>query len=331
MLLVFAAPVSAQTSLSQQCADFGLSSYRQSDSAILRIVVNDHPAPVLERLSMSVGTQTVAAALTLKGQMTYRRRPAVEAQFVCLLDAAERPVFFYAVPTLAGRVAPTPLVRGSGGAVVSTPIGQPAVGPPRAPATGAEPAGTTMLMRGLIRDIGGRLQITPCDGAPLPLDDRTAGLELTQTLRELTAGRDGRPLFAEILGGRDGGPGGGIAAIELRRAAIETIGCRERFDQREWIAMGSEPAWRLEITGRDMVVIQPGTGAGPRIAHGGWRREAGRVVYAGNQSGGMRVTIEERRCIDAASGSLFSYYVEVQSEGKSFGGCAAHNPAMPAP
>ena len=112
-------------------------------------------------------------------------------------------------------------------------------------------------MRGLARDLGGRLQFLPCDGAPLPLEDRTPDQELTQALRGLTAGQNGRPMFVEIYGGRETGPGSGISALELRRAAVETAGCRERFDQREWLANGgggNEPSWRLEVTSRDMML-----------------------------------------------------------------------------
>jgi uncharacterized membrane protein len=43
------------------------------------------------------------------------------------------------------------------------------------------------------------------------------------------------------------------------------------------------------------------------------------------------ILIDERRCIDSQSGSLFAYSIQVRSEGRTMVGCAAHNPGMPAP
>ena len=43
------------------------------------------------------------------------------------------------------------------------------------------------------------------------------------------------------------------------------------------------------------------------------------------------MAIDEQRCIDSVSGAFYAYLVEVRSEGHSYVGCAAHNPAMPAP
>src|SRR4029077_8210478 len=114
--------------------------------------------------------------------------------------------------------------------------------------------------RGLARDLGGPLRFPPCDGAPLPLEERKPDQEMTQAARRvqgwpasapqgrggLPAGQTGRPMFVEIYGGRETGPGAGISALELLRAAVETAGCRERFDQREWLATGGggkTPVW----------------------------------------------------------------------------------------
>ena len=76
--------------------------------------------------------------------------------------------------------------------------------PPRPPL----PASAVRL-RGLVRDLGGRLQFLPCDGAPLTLEDRTPEQELGRALRELTAGKEGRPMFVELYGSREVGLGGG--------------------------------------------------------------------------------------------------------------------------
>ena len=344
-LLAAALPAAAQTKLAQQCAAFGEAQYRKLSPSVDRVTALDFPPPALERVDAKVGAQAIAAALTLRGRLTYRSGSPFETQFVCLLDAGQRPIFFYALPTLATRSAPTPVTRGA--APTPVPPLQPpteaptmALGPQAAlPTPEPAPARPTLptsavRLRGLARDLGGRLQFLPCDGAPLPLEDRTPDQELTQALRGLTAGQNGRPMFVEIYGGRETGPGSGISALELRRAAVETAGCRERFDQREWLANGgggNEPSWRLEVTSRDMMLSVAGGQPSQRIAHGGPQKLDGAVTYAAADNPDFTVMIDERRCVDPQSGSLFAYTVEVRSEGKAFMGCAVHNPAMPAP
>ncbi|MFO1157855.1 MAG: hypothetical protein U1E60_03355 [Reyranellaceae bacterium] len=339
LLCSIAAPALAQTELAQQCAAFGESQYRQLDPSVDRVTAVDFPPPALERFDGKAGSQPVAAAVTLRGRLTYRNRAPLETQFVCLLDRGERPLFFYALPALAARASPTPSVGRAGAPVpqLQQSTTQPppqltmALTPqatPRASETApARPANANRL-RGLVRDLGGRLQFMPCDGAPLALEDRTAGQELVKTLRELTASQEGRPMFVEIYGVRDTN---GIGVLELRRAAVETAGCRERFDQREWIATGTEPSWRLEVTSRDMVMSVLGGQSAQRVPHGGPSKLTGAIEYASTDGTDLLVTIDERRCIDNQSGSLFAYVVEVRSEGRTYPGCAAHNPAMPAP
>jgi uncharacterized membrane protein len=189
-----------------------------------------------------------------------------------------------------------------------------------------------MPLRGLVRDTGG-LRFSPCDGAPLALLDRTPGQELSRALHELTGEQQGRPMFAEFFGQRGAGSAETVEALELRRAAVETAGCRERFDQREWIVYGNEPAWRLEIAARDMTMIVPGTTQlpAPRYVHAGMQRRASAIVYVAESGGSFDVSIDEHRCVDVASGSLYPYRVTVVSQGKVYLGCGAHNPAMPAP
>ena len=343
-LLVLALPAAGQTKLAQQCAAFGEAQYRKLSPSVDRVMALEFPPPALERVDAKAGSQAVAAALTLRGRLTYRNGPPFETQFVCLLDAAQRPLFFYALPTLATRSAPTPVTRGGSPAPVPRSRGRRRTRQPwrsarkqrcRTPEPARPPLpASAVRLRGLARDLGGRLQFLPCDGAPLPLEDRTPDQELTQALRGLTAGQNGRPMFVEIYGGRETGPGAGISALELRRAAVETAGCRERFDQREWLANGgggNEPSWRLEVTSRDMLLSVAGGQPAQRILHGGTQKLDSAVTYAAADNPEFTVMIDERRCVDPQSGSLFAYAVEVRSEGRAFIGCAVHNPAMPAP
>src|ERR687887_518194 len=114
--LVAALPVAAQTRLAEQCAAFGEVQYRKLSASVDRVTAMDFPPPALERVDSKVGSQAIVGALTLRGRLTYRNGSPFETQFVCLLDAQQRPVFFYALPTLATRPAPTPVTRGSAAA-----------------------------------------------------------------------------------------------------------------------------------------------------------------------------------------------------------------------
>jgi hypothetical protein len=111
-LLAVALPAGAQTRLAQQCAAFGETQYRKLSSSIDRVMALDFPPPAFEWVEAKAGSQAIAAALTLRGRLTYRNGPPFETQFVCLLDVAQRPLFFYALPSLATRSAPTPVAKG---------------------------------------------------------------------------------------------------------------------------------------------------------------------------------------------------------------------------
>src|SRR5258708_3968405 len=117
----------------------------------------------------------------------------------------------------------------------------------------------------------------------LPREGGARDRALREAVGGLTAGRSGWGMFVESYGGRETGPGSGISALELRRAAVETAGCRERFDQREWLATGgggNEPLWRLEGTSRDMTVSVAGGQPAQRIAPGGPPKLDGPVTHA---------------------------------------------------
>jgi uncharacterized membrane protein len=332
-LLVVGLPAFAQTQLAQQCAAFGEAQYRKLSPSIDRITALDFPPPALERIEAKAGSQTISTALTLRGKVAFRNGPPFETHFVCLLDAQRRPLFFYALPALATRGAPTPVTRGGTPAPPTTDAPVLPLGAPSAlnePARPPLPASAVRL-RGLVRDLGGRLQLLPCDGSPLTLEDRTPEQELTRSLRELTTGKEGRPMFVELYGSREVGLGAGIAALELRRASVETAGCRERFDHREWIATGNDPSWRVEVTARDLVIGLLGGPPTQRVPHGGPQRQDGTIMYQSAEGAEPVILINEQRCIDSQSGSLFAYSVQIRSEGRTLAGCAAHNPSMPAP
>src|SRR5262245_24914553 len=187
--MIVALPATAQSQLAKQCAAFGEAQYRKLSPSIDRVTALDFPPPALERVEAKAGSQAVTAALTLRGKLTYRNGPPFETQFVCLLDGRHQPLFFYALPALATRGAPTPVTRGAAPTPTPTdtatlPLGQAA--PPIAPEPARPPLpASAVRLRGLVRDLGGRLQLLPCDGAPLTLEDRTPEQEVGRTLREL--------------------------------------------------------------------------------------------------------------------------------------------------
>jgi len=334
-LLVVGPPVFAQAQLAQQCAAFGETQYRKLSPSVDRVTALEFPPPALERVEAKAGSQAISQALTLRGRLTFRNGPPFETHFVCLLDAQRQPLFFYALPALATRGAPTPVTRGGMPAPTASPSDAPILPLGQGPAASAPPRpplpASAVRLRGLVRDLGGRLQLVPCDGAPLTLEDRTPEQEITRAVRELTAGKEGRPMFVELYGSREVGLGAGIAALELRRASVETAGCRERFDHREWIGTGHDPLWRLEVTSRDLVISLLGGPPTQRVIHGGPQRQDGSIMYAPADGSEPVVMINEQRCIDSQSGSLFAYSIQIRNEGRTLVGCAAHNPGMPAP
>ena len=161
------------------------------------------------------GIAASRAALTLRGRLTYRNRSPLETQFVCLLDRGERPLFFYALPALASRAAPTPSVGRVGQPVPQ--LSQPPVPsqqttmaltpqPPPPPPAGeaARPSNATRL-RGLVRDLGGRLQFVPCDGARSWIGGSHPGSGGGEDAARADGRSGGRPMFVEIYGTRESG------------------------------------------------------------------------------------------------------------------------------
>jgi hypothetical protein len=87
-LLVAALPAAAQTKLAQQCAAFGEAQYRKLSPSVDRVTALDFPPPALERVDAKVGSQAIAAALTLRGRLTYRSGSPFET--VCAWLARRR-------------------------------------------------------------------------------------------------------------------------------------------------------------------------------------------------------------------------------------------------
>ena len=67
------------------------------------------------------------------------------------------------------------------------------------------------------------------------------------------------------------------------------------------------------------------------MPHGGPQKLDGAITYTAADGPESAVMIDERRCIDPQSGSLFAYAVEVRSEGAHSSAVRRTIPAMPAP
>ena len=135
-------------------------------------------------------------------------------------------------------------------------------------------------------------------------------------------------MFVEMYGSREAGPGAGIGALELRRAAVETAGCRERFDQREWIATGQRAVVAARSHGaRHAHRASWAACPAQRMPHGGPQRQDGDDHL--RAADGPELTVTDRRAalhrfrnrarcspIPSRSGARAGPIV----------GCAAHNP-----
>ena len=295
--LMAALPAAAQNHLAQQCTGFGETQYRKLDPSVERICRHriSRPGAGALRREGGIAGRRRGADPARPADLSQSARPSRRSSSACSIQPIDRSS---SMPCRCSPCARRP--RRSRGAAPRAPPpphhgadapagrGARAAEPPRA----AVPAGAIQL-RGLVRDIGGRLQFSPCDGAPLVLEDRTPGQELSHALRGLTQGQEGRAMFVEFHGRRETGPGLGVGALEVRRAAVETAGCRERFDQREWVAMGNEPSWRLDITAKDLLLNRAGRRSG--TARGPWRPAARRRLDRLCHDGGGRVQGDDRR------------------------------------
>ena len=87
-------------------------------------------------------------------------------------------------------------------------------------------------------------------------------------------------------------------------------------------AVGQEPGWWLEISGRDLeLAVDYGE---RRLTLRDPKRELdhGHRVYRGTADGhAVEVTLEKRRCEDAMSGETFTTTVTVEVDGETYRGC----------
>lgn len=158
-----------------------------------------------------------------------------------------------------------------------------------------------------------------------------AGEELVEVYDELTS-TPYQPMFVEVRGAWEVAPQEGFGAeygealriTELLRAENEGFGCRLDLDSASFIASGNEPSWRLQIrddgismrlmSSPDEIVFPAAQGHGqPPL-----------ITFDGSGPGGaIRITLEQRRCVDTMSGARFAWAATVDMDGRQLSGCAA--------
>lgn len=158
-----------------------------------------------------------------------------------------------------------------------------------------------------------------------------AGEELVAVYDELTSAPY-QPLFVEVRGTWVAPPPEGFGAAydealqvtELLRAENEGFGCRLALDGILFVASGNEPSWRVQvrndgITLRSMDTPEEVVFAAPK--------QHGRAPLVSFESGGgdsaIRVTLQQRRCVDTMSGARFAWAATVDIDGRQLTGCAA--------
>ena len=138
-------------------------------------------------------------------------------------------------------------------------------------------------------------------------------------------------IFVEVRGVAGPAPESGFGAeydgalrvAEVRRAEAEGHGCGEDPAGLDFRASGVEPFWSL-IIGRSGLRLtrldSAGTAEWPYTAA---MRDGPVTRYhsVGEGEDSIEVVISETRCIDAMSGSLFAFSVEVRLPGEALRGC----------
>ncbi|MCX7893242.1 MAG: hypothetical protein N2544_12855 [Burkholderiales bacterium] len=173
---------------------------------------------------------------------------------------------------------------------------------------------------------------TPC-GAQTRywvVDDTPNG-ELERIYRQLAP--QGEPLFVDVHGFTGPPPDAAVRAkleralsvTELRRAAPADGQCAEDLAQFEVRARGVEPAWTLDVSRermsfrRDGAEAQSFPYASPQPAGGG-------LLYAvkvdGSPPQAIGVLVRRERCVDPATGAIYSLSAEVGVGGEKLKGCA---------
>lgn len=172
---------------------------------------------------------------------------------------------------------------------------------------------------------------TECGGEREGWVINEAGEELVDVYDELTVAPY-QPMFVEVRGEWQAAPQEGFGAgydealriTELLRAENEGFGCRLELDGVLFVASGNEPFWRLQVRDDGMYLRSMGAPQEAVFAAPNRRGQAPRITFESNgEDAGIRVTLEQRRCVDTMSGARFAWAATVRVDGRQLTGCAA--------
>ena len=172
---------------------------------------------------------------------------------------------------------------------------------------------------------------TECGGGREGWVINDSGDELVRVYEELTSAPY-QHMFVEVRGEWVEAPEEGFGAefaealrvTELVRAENEGFGCRLELAGVLFIASGNEPFWRMQIR-EDGILMRSVEASGeiefPAIR---MRGQPPQVIYdAKGPDSAIRISLEQRRCIDTMSGARYSWAATVDAGGRQYRGCAA--------
>ena len=172
---------------------------------------------------------------------------------------------------------------------------------------------------------------TECDSGREGWVINEAGDELVEIYKELTTAPY-QPMFVEVRGEWIDPPKEGFGAeyeealriTELIRAENEGLGCRLDLRDALFIASGNEPSWRLQV--REDGISMRSMGAPDEILFAApeVQEKASLITFESHRAeSGIRVTVENQRCIDSMSGARYSWAATIDIDGRQLSGCAA--------
>ena len=172
---------------------------------------------------------------------------------------------------------------------------------------------------------------TECGGEREVWVINQAGEELVEVYNELTTAPY-QPMFVEVRGEWTDAPAEGFGAgydealriTELLRAENEGFGCRLALDGVLFVASGNEPSWRLQVREDGLSLRSMDTPGEAVFAAANKDGQAPLVSFESDSGDAViRVTLEQRRCVDTMSGARFAWAATVDVDGRQLTGCAA--------
>ncbi|WP_272699872.1 COG3650 family protein [Desulfovibrio sp. Fe33] len=152
----------------------------------------------------------------------------------------------------------------------------------------------------------------------LPVLDETAG-EL-QAAMKLFAPDSKEPVFTELLGTSTPSSDALTARELLHASAVgESWGCRERFGEFSFKAMGNEPGWIMKAAPGELSLTTMDSPS-PRRFSGVTSAQSGEdAVFTGED---VSLTLTRGVCMDTMSGEQFGWRAEAVVDGTTYRGCA---------